>query len=314
MSNVSYFIVSGGLWHNHLDETSSLDSAYSGCPSIRKWKALDARPILDSDNEPIEFAFRNVACALRLVQNLISLDLFQSMYDFEPDPVVLTLDRPLITESVMHSAIHACARLKNFSFKLNIGIHHNNREALIVLPRMLSHMRCLRDLTLYLSFQSCRQIFPRGCDWPQLTGLDIMFLEVGGYELVSLLAKKLPKLQRLDLIGINLSNGSWEGVVEGMRRLTSLQCLSLGGEDIGDLRHHGGTPLMSNQLDSDRCHTQFPRQVENYVVSGGRHPCLPPDAAPEESLDFWRRMCPSQRNGRRNTLLDSKIELRTWDY
>jgi len=308
-SNMNSFIVTGRLWRKHLRETSSLDPAYSGCPSTRRWKALYARPTLPSDNEQIELAFRTAACALQLTQNLRSLDLFNSMYDIEPYPGLLTLDRPLMTDSVLNSAIQACARLVTFCFTVGSSLHYNNGEALSNLPRMLSHMPCLRNLTLDLSFQSCGQIFPQACEWPQLTCLDITFLEVGGYELVSLMVKKLPKLQWLDLFGIHLSNGSWEGVVEGMRRLTSLRHVSL-----GDPKYHKSNALVSNQPDSDwRC-PQFLKEIEDYVVWGGRHPCLSPEAAPEESLDFWRRMCPSQGNGRRITLLDNKIELRTWDY
>lgn len=315
MTSMSSFIVAGHLWNDHLDETSSLDSAYSGSPSSREWKALYARPFMDWDNEHIESAFQNAVSALQLAQNLLSLQLFVGMYESGSSR---SLDQQPIPRTLLTSAINACASVESLAIDLHSDSRDNCQGILGILPEMLGRLKCLKELTLsFMSFDAMynyEQIFPRTGEWPQLDLLYITGLNVSGYVLVSLVAKRLPKLEYLCLQDIELSSGSWEGVIEGLRHTAHLSSLTLGDERVGDLRHHNGAAFVSTRLDNAYTHAQFLKEVENYVVSGGRHPCLPADAAPEASMDYWRKMCPSRENGRRITLLDEKIELRTWDY
>jgi len=318
MNNMSSFSITGGLWQNHLNETLSLDSAYSGYPSVRRWKALYARPILHLDNKHIEVAFLDAACALRLAQNLTSLELFDGMFDIRPNPIPDEMDQGSITKALLTGAIDACTSVRSFTIDLHGDVHDNCRDLLGVLPAWLGRMKCLTELTLSLitsnSSFTYEQIFPRTGEWPQLEYLNILSQIVDEYELVTLIAKKLTKLQYLHLLNIELSNGSWECVTEGFRQMTHLRSLCLGGNYPSMLRHHHGASFVSSRLNSAYTYAQFQKDIEDYVIFGGRHPCLSPEAAAEESLDFWRRMCPSRENGRRITLLDSKIELRTWDY
>lgn len=318
MSNMSSFVVTGELWNNHLNETTSLDSAYSGCPSSRKWKALYARPLRDWDNEHMESAFQNAACALRFAQSLTWLQLFIGMFETKSSRGLPALDQQPIPKALLTSAINACTSVKSLTIHLQSRLRDNCREILGILPEMLGRMKCLQELTLSLisidAIHNYDQIFPRTGEWPQLGFLHIIGLKISGYELVSLIAKKLPKLDWLCLLHIELSNGSWEGVIEGLRRLTHLSTLRLSGEQVDDLRHNHGASFVSTRLDPAYTHAQFRKEIEDYVVLGGRHPCLPPEAASEASLDFWRKMCPLRENGRRITLLDDKIELRSWDH
>lgn len=307
-SKVSDFVVTGSLWRYHVDETLSLDPRYSGCPSMRNWKALYARPILDSDTEGMDIVFRNTAYALSLAQRVIDLALCDGISYFRSSSVPTSLVQPAITDSILDTFLYTCTRLESLNIELPTHIHDRHWEFLSVLPKMLDHMKKLRDLTLSVSLLSYNQVFPCDGYWPQLTHLEILLLRTGGHELVSFLAKRLPQLKWLDLFKVDLVNGSWEGVIEGMRHMTHLNYLSLGEGNVNDLRHHNGAFYVSPQSDSNHTHAQFIKDLENYVVTGGRHPSLSPDVGLKESLNFWRRMCPSYRSGRVANPFDGQVE------
>lgn len=122
--------------------------------------------------------------------------------------------------------------------------------------------------------------------WPQLVDLEIAGLAIGGYRLVHLLSSRFPKLQNLCLSDIDLTDGSWEGVIEGMRHALHLQSFSL-GDELGHLKQGKGDMFQTTNLD-------MLRKLEEYVVSGGRHPCLPTGVPAEEASDFWLDICPLQ--------------------
>ena len=73
-------------------------------------------------------------------------------------------------------------------------------------------------------------------------------------DLVRLLTVRMPKLQILHLIAIELVDGSWEGVVECMKRSMHLRGLGLAMKELADRK-----------------------LLELYVLRGGRHPRLFPD-------------------------------------
>lgn len=292
-SKVSEFVVTGILWHNHMKETLSLNSNYSGCPSIRNWNALYARPVLDMDTEGIDVAFRIATCALSLAQKVIDLTLCDGISHSRSSSALPSLIQPSTTASTLDNFLHACNRLEILCIEMPTDIHDGHWDSLSFLPKMLKHMRSLQDVVIGASFLSYNQVFPCDGYWPHLTHLEILQLRTGGHELVSLLAKKLPKLKWLDLFSVELVNGSWEGVIEGMRHMTKFNYLSLGEGNVNDLRHHNGEFFMSPRSDSNYTHARFIKDLENYVITGGRHPYLSPDVAPEKSLIFWRRMCPS---------------------
>lgn len=192
MSKLNEFNITGTLWQNHMKETLSLNSSYSGCPSIRNWNALYARPILDSDAEGIDVAFRVATCVLSRAQNAIDLTLCGGISHSRSSSVLPSLIQPSTTTSILDDFLHACSRLETLYIKMPADTHDTRWDTLSFLPRMLKHMRSLQDVIIGASFLAYNQVFPRDGHWPHLTNLEILVLRTGGHELVSLLAKKLP--------------------------------------------------------------------------------------------------------------------------
>lgn len=308
-SKVSYFVVTGDLWQNHLHETLSLNSKYSGCPSMRNWNALYARLVLDLDTESIDVACQIAICALSMAPNVTDLTLFHCISPSGSDSALSSLTQPSTTTSTLDNSLHACIHLELLYIGMPTDICDSHCESLTFLPKVLKHMISLRAFFFDASLLSYNQVFPCDGYWPNLTLLDIALFRTGGHELVSLLAKKLPNLKLLDLDQVELVNGSWEGVIEGMRHMTTLEHFSLGDGEVGGLRHHNGAFFISPRSGTNYTHAQFIEDLEDYVITGGRHPFLSPDVASNESLEFWRRMCPSYGSGRIANPLDGQVEL-----
>ena len=101
---------------------------------------------------------------------------------------------------------------------------------------------------------------------------------IEGYDLLEMLVANMPKLCHVKLAAIELTSSSWEGIFEGLR-FKRLQSLDLPRES-DQLRHRNGEAYPKRQPGMERKEhltyiIDFRRDIEKYVVHGGRHPSLP---------------------------------------
>lgn len=155
------------------------------------------------------------------------------------------------------------------------------------LPLILGSMDDLKHLELTLSsdaykppvFYSDVQALPKAKIWHNLESLTLAYLSITAGGLVGLLLFQTPNILHLKIVGICLSEGSWEAVIEALshsQQLVSFQ-MGLGGS----LFHHGGEGFGADDNET----TMF-RDIVSYVIWRGRHPCLQ-DHQPDSSAREW---------------------------
>ena len=100
---------------------------------------------------------------------------------------------------------------------------------------------------------------------------------------------KMPKLCDVKLAAIELTSWSWEGVVEGLRT-KKLQSLEL-PQGLDHLRHRDSEEYPKRQPEMEWREylsyvMDFRRDIERYVINGGRHPSLPAGAPDRDALKY----------------------------
>lgn len=124
------------------------------------------------------------------------------------------------------------------------------------------------------------QIFPQEGHWSQLTSLSLSGFTGSAADLLTLFPRAMPNLTILRLPMIDLASGTWEGVIEWMSQLMHLSNFHIVN---AQLWHRGGTKFFGGKSSPD------PSAIEEYVVNGGRHPCLgsdEPDSAAQKYLTY----------------------------
>ena len=160
---------------------------------------------------------------------------------------------------------------------------------LAAIQGLLGSMRRLRSLEL--SMPSVRytrippshkywNIFPTdGTQWIALTKLRLFGFKVSARNLCHLLKIRMPNLRELRFCKVELVEGRWEGVTEYLK--TSMCLLSL--EKIWQNSHQGGEVFPAGRL---TVRLAMGKDIENYVVNGGRHPCLRADEDDSASTKY----------------------------
>lgn len=206
---------------------------------------------------------------------------------FRISPLPVSIFESNITEPLLNHIINAYSGLED----LTLGLHEDNEltevsveyKRLPDLHALLGSMSGLRRLSLTLphnkwdgnALLNCRQIFPtNGTQWMRLNALYIQALLTSAKDLLNLLTVKMPNLRELYLSQVTLLEGRWEGVIESLK--TSMKLLSFPLDQFSRLRHLDGEDFLHGSGDNEEI-TVFCTNIETYVVSGGRHPCLCPD-------------------------------------
>jgi len=288
-----------------LDETTFLNKDSSGPPSVRGWNWLHARPRKAIDNEPSYVTFATAIDALQSIKPVVSLSIFKGWVDcgkrLAPSALTQWLRRSIFT-----AFLDVCTHLESFSISIETDETDDYAapKVLGVLPSILYHMKHLKRLNLGFSTEDSpnsgtrytyEQVFPQEGQWPRLVDLQIKGLAIGGYQLVCMLSRRFPSLQTLYLSDTELVDGSWEGVIEGMRHTMHLQTLHLGHE-FEVLKQRSGASFETAKLENLAAKGKLLFELENYVVSGGRHPSLSTDVPAEEATKFWLDICPLGRS------------------
>ncbi|KAL8835478.1 MAG: hypothetical protein Q9170_003311 [Blastenia crenularia] len=138
------------------------------------------------------------------------------------------------------------------------------------LEQLTLHFPVRRDgsgMTLY----QFSQIFPSVMEWHlhKLRSLHLLGLSVPYGDLISLLFINLASLSDLQLGFIQITNGQWEGIIEGFRQFREpLERCCFKGE-LYDTNGRFRNPKYGHDT------PRFMADISHYIVNGGRHPSLP---------------------------------------
>ena len=161
------------------------------------------------------------------------------------------------------------------------------------LQALLGSMCGLRRLYLALpcdewgekALFKCSQVFPfNSTQWMGLNKLCIRVLLTSARDLINLLNSKMPNLRELTFEEVELLEGRWEGIVEFLK--TSMKLLSFPIHRYSGLRHLEEENFPDVSGDDEEM-SVFCTDLERYVVSGGRHPCLCTDEDASASSKYF---------------------------
>lgn len=314
--NLRSVVLGQKMWHYDLDQSkylgtpdpNSLHGPSSGSPLCRSWNPFHLRPLGWKELPDVDGGHSHVCAHFHMLTRAISTT----------NQNITSLQVPMdhIGGGLSQQALMK-SNLNDWEFWyfmtaysglscLDIEITTNNfdqRDALTVLPELLAHTFGLRRLSLHLfkdvdqpllpagvsEYYRYDKIFPAIGIWPKLTELSISGLAIGGWDLMVLILGRA-RVRRLALFGIDLLDGTWEGVIEGMRRRQQLTELHMDG----DFRHCG-SPVFRPRSPEDK-HTDFTCliDIEAYVTRGGRHPCLTQEGDPDTAIWWYFDLMPEK--------------------
>ena len=164
------------------------------------------------------------------------------------------------------------------------------------LASLLSSMDYLKHLELRLPDDLCEpptlyavnQILPSGKTWRTLQSLILVDLSTTARELLHVVLYGAPNLRHLGIGGIDLSEGSWEAFFEALAYSRHLWSLRLEFDTY--LFHHDGADFWT-----DDYRESLYDDLEEYVVYGGRHPCLRDDQPDGAAADYLSEFDPIVR-------------------
>lgn len=159
------------------------------------------------------------------------------------------------------------------------------------LPKLLGSMHLLRRLDLDLSYTSeyytsmfmYSQVFPHMMTWHDLEKMDLDNFASSATNLLRLLLIQMPNLKHLGLGITQLLWGCWEGVIECLKQCNQFTTFQIDCDS--ELYHHGEEVL--------ECDNEL---VNEYVMHGGRHPCLLDDQPASASEAFMLKIDASLRD------------------
>ena len=264
------------------------EAHYYNSPFGRTWSIFRAQPRCWREDGSLADRFDDfwlLTTALALSQRRIR--------DFNtaelPSTVFDTLKHT--TESMVECSVDAYSGLENLSLTLWHKVSQvgpdSKLDKLSGLQTLLGSMTGLKTLNLHFpgksrphfrkSEEHCslERVLPAEVHWTGLTSFRLGAVSTSAKDLVQLLTIRMPNLQEIHFLWVYLVEDKWEGVIECMKRSMHLRHLSLG-------QGRGPWELWL-------CATGFvhARDIEKYVLRGGRHPCLlsdEPDSASEKYL------------------------------
>ena len=285
---------------------NKLHGLFSGSPLSRIWNQFHLGPVgwrnlsdLETGRSRITAQFRMLTQAICATnKRLTSL----CTLDFDGCLPHQALTMSTLTNSDLEHFMTAYSGLRCLDMRVAAD-SADHQDALIVLPDLLRQMYGLERLSLRFSrdhFQDALvpkyhydEIFPAFGLGPAVKELSLFGVAIGGWDLLTrVLGQARPA--RLELGQIDLLDGTWEGVIEGLRQWSGVtemnMCLTF--------THRGGAVFRPDGPSSDRksmTQQSFLRRIESYVVRGGRHPCLTPDCDPMTTVWWLQDLVPGER-------------------
>ena len=260
------------------------DLRLSPSPLARSWSPFHLRPSSIITDTPTTLEFDNVISAFSLTGRPLRL---------------LTADSPpSVAYEVFHSKSFMSRTFRQHSFPamyylesltMRINMRHYSQSGsadstfeepkektlpVDLLAAALSRLPWLRSLSLEgilcktgNGMISMSELFQTST-WPALEVLDLSGM-LGSSAHISAFLQAQPRLRKLSLRSIELSQGTWAGVVDDMRR-----CLFLDSLDLQlFLREDGGVDLWDEKSWEDM---EMSERIERYVLQGGQNPLRAP--------------------------------------
>ena len=302
------------MWHHHLHEDKylgtvnpdTLHGPSSGSPLCRSWNPFHFRPSawnllpeVDDGRSHICAQFHILTKAMAVTNRKISSLQVSTAEGGVGLPQQAWMKSKLTYSEFWHF-MTAYSGLRCLEIDITMD-NPDQRDALTVLPELLGQTFGLRRLSLHLksylpagvSGYRYDEIFPALGFWPKLTELSISGLAISGWYLMSFLLGRA-QLTQLNLCAIDLLDGTWEGVIEGMRHRRQLTELNMSG----NFKHCGGAVFRSCIPEDEFTDWRILLAIESYVIFGGRrHPCLPPESDPDTANQWFLDLIPPQELG-----------------
>ena len=160
------------------------------------------------------------------------------------------------------------------------------------LPNVLQSMHQVKDLELKLStdlnqppsdytLYNIEDVLPKDTVWPCLKRVSLIDLSATATGLIHCLLRQMPNLCMLEIGGINLLEGTWESFFEAIAQ--SKHFLFLLFEWDTYLYHDDGSDFW-DWAEKDTLYDD----LQDYIVFGGRHPCLSDDQPDEAATDYLK--------------------------
>ena len=191
-----------------------------------------------------------------------------------------------VSQSIISHSINSFSSLHTLTLCFEVYDEETGLKdtALPGLQAVLNSTTALRFLTLSLGYNEIcetprlryNHVFPTDGKWMSLTHFELSTLALKVTDLIYLLTVRMPNVRKLGVRDLELLEGRWEGVIESLKRSMQFKSFSLlQGWDIPgcQLVHLGGRYFLGDEHLSDK-DSAFRKALEEYVVSGGRHPCL----------------------------------------
>ena len=184
--------------------------------------------------------------------------------------------RDPLRPSILGLDIAAFSGLKRLHLRLAgcEGLAPDNCDNIEWLPKLLGSMHSLRRLDLelslscteedHLSLFRCDQVFPQVTTWKNLEAMNLHNFASSATNLLRLLLIQMPNLKSLGLGITQLLEGDWESVIECFKQFNHFTTFKIDYDSI--LSHNGDEGL---ECDNNT--------ITEYILHGGRHPCLSDD-------------------------------------
>lgn len=310
-------LLCSNLWHKWLNEMnvlnpSTLSGHLPGSPCNRSWNPLQLRTLPwrndEQRSQDVCDGFLVLTRALAVSESKMVSFGFSSSGVFE-SLRPYTLVAPTLEPGLLTDAFSAYSGLEVLTLDIEPIImqdcsfqwpwHVNNGRPIPVLLVLLSQMWKLKELSLYSRWRPSGgigqpelakflldQVFPVDSRWPDLAKLRLKGFPLNGYTILHLLCLQMPRLSCLALENVNLLQGTWEDIIEWLRR-RGLRQLDLRGYLI----NADETVFTPESQEPSYTDETMLGKIKSYVELGGRHPCLPPDVDDASAERYYLDMC-----------------------
>lgn len=308
LENLHSVVLNAKMWHHHFHENehfgttnpNTLKGPSLGSPLCRSWNPFHLRPqgwkmVPDVDGGQSDMCAQFLISTQAIAATNKKITSLQTATDGVGGGIP---QQALMKSNIFDYELQYILSAYSGLSCLDITVTTDDRDqqgALTVLPRLLEQTCGLRRLSLHLDktvhgslisrgvsgYYRYDEIFPALGIWRKLAELSISGLAIGGWDLMKLILARA-RLRQLKLSSIDLLDGTWEGVIEGMAHLPRLIELKM----HRDFRHCGGALFRPSIAYDKFTDWKILEAIESYVVCGGRHPCLTPESDPN-TASWW---------------------------
>ena len=147
------------------------------------------------------------------------------------------------------------------------------------LSELLASMHLLQQLELDVTWTQSHcpfthdQVFPQAMTWNNLERFTLTRFSSDAAKLLCLLLIQMPGLKLMEFGDVILQQGRWETVIECLKQTNRSTIYKF--RDNAVLTHRAGRGIRQDMLD-----------INEYIMHGGRHPCLLEDQPTSASEEY----------------------------